>query len=130
MIEYIETTEGITISMLQGFFAGWRNPHTPETHLEILKKSAYIVLALDRATNKIVGFITAITDFVQSAFIPLLEVLPEYRNRDIGSSLAKRMLEKLNHIYAIDLMCDHELQGFYQKLGMTPAVGMVIRNYD
>ena len=115
--------------MLQGFFAGWRNPHTSETHLEILKKSAYIVLALDRATNKIVGFITAITDFVQSAFIPLLEVLPEYRNRDIGSSLAKRMLEKLNHIYAIDLMCDHELQGFYQKLGMTPAVGMVIRNY-
>ena len=129
MIEYIETTEGITTSMLQGFFAGWRNPHTSETHLEILKKSAYIVLALDRATNKIVGFITAITDFVQSAFIPLLEVLPEYRNRDIGSSLAKRMLEKLNHIYAIDLMCDHELQGFYQKLGMTPAVGMVIRNY-
>lgn len=115
--------------MLRGFFAGWRNPHIPEIHLDILNKSAYIVLAFDRATNKIVGFITAITDFVQSAFIPLLEVLPEYRNQDIGTSLVKRMLEKLNHIYAIDLMCDQELQGFYQKLGMRPAVGMVIRNY-
>ena len=129
MIEYIETTEGITPAMLRGFFAGWGNPHTPATHLEILNKSAYIVLAFDRATNKVVGFITAITDFIQSAFIPLLEVLPEYRNQGIGSLLVKRMLEKLSHIYAIDLMCDYGLQGFYQKLGMMPAVGMVIRNY-
>jgi ribosomal protein S18 acetylase RimI-like enzyme len=129
MIEYRETTKGINPAMLEGFFVGWKTPHTPETHLEILEKSAYIVLAIDRKTNKVIGFITAITDSVQSAFIPLLEVLPEYQNQNIGSSLVKRMLEKLNHIYAIDLMCDGDLQGFYQRLGMMPSVGMVVRNY-
>ena len=129
MIEYTETTEGITAEMLRGFFANWRTPHTPKVHLEILNNSAYVVLAVDRTSNKVIGFITAITDFIQSAFIPLLEVLPEYRNRSIGRSLVKRMLEKLSHIHAIDLMCDPELQTFYQKLGMVPAVGMVIRNY-
>ena len=115
--------------MLRGFFADWKTPHTPNAHLEILNNSAYVVLAVDRSTNKVVGFITAITDFVQSAFIPLLEVLPEYRNQGIGRSLVKQMLEKLDHICAIDLMCDPELQAFYQKLGMVPSVGMVIRNY-
>jgi ribosomal protein S18 acetylase RimI-like enzyme len=129
MIEYFETTQGINAAMLKGFFVGWKKPHTPETHLEILEKSAYIVLALDTETGKVVGFITAISDSVQSAFIPLLEVLPEYQHQNIGSSLVKRMLEKLKHIYAIDLMCDHKLQGFYQKLGMMPSVGMVVRNY-
>jgi ribosomal protein S18 acetylase RimI-like enzyme len=129
MIEYLETTDGISAVMLEGFFVGWKTPHTPEVHLEILKKSAYIVLAIDSTTNKVVEFITAVTDFVQSAFIPLLEVLPEYQNQNIGSSLVTQMLEKLKHIYAIDLMCDAELQGFYQKLGMMPSLGMVVRNY-
>jgi ribosomal protein S18 acetylase RimI-like enzyme len=129
MIEFVENTQGISTAMLEGFFVGWKNPHPSETHLEILEKSAYIVLAMDRKTNKVVGFITAITDSVQSAFIPLLEVLPEYQNQNIGSSLVKRMLEKLKHIYAIDLMCDGDLQGFYQRLGMMPSVGMVVRNY-
>ncbi len=80
-------------------------------------------------TGKIVGFITAISDSVQAAFIPLLEVLPEYQGRGIGKTLVTRMLEKLKHIYAIDLMCDQNLQGFYQKWGMIPSVGMVVRNY-
>jgi ribosomal protein S18 acetylase RimI-like enzyme len=129
MIEYQETTDGIKPEMLQGFFVGWKSPHTPKTHLEILQKSAFVVLALDTNTGKVVGFITAISDLVQAAFIPLLEVLPEYQNRGIGKKLVTRMLEKLKHIYAIDLMCDENLQGFYQKLGMIPSVGMVIRNY-
>lgn len=129
MIEYLETTDGIDPEMLQGFFVGWKTPHTIDTHLEILEKSAFIVVAFDTDMGKVVGFITAISDLVQAAFIPLLEVLPEYQNQGIGKTLVTRMLEKLKHIYAIDLMCDQNLQGFYQKLGMMPSVGMVIRNY-
>jgi ribosomal protein S18 acetylase RimI-like enzyme len=129
MIEYLETTDGLDPGMLQGFFVGWKTPHTPEVHLEILEKSAFIVLARDTNTGKVLGFITAISDLVQAAFIPLLEVLPEYQGRGIGKTLVTRMLEKLKHIYAIDLMCDENLQGFYQKLGMIPSMGMVVRNY-
>lgn len=39
------------------------------------------------------------------------------------------MLRKLQHLYAVDLLCDPELQSFYGQLGMAPASGMRIRRY-
>jgi ribosomal protein S18 acetylase RimI-like enzyme len=114
--------------MLKGFFVGWRAPLSSEKHLEVLKNSDAIFLAFDEQ-NKVVGFITALTDGVQAAFIPLLEVLPEYQGQGIGSELIKRMLAKFSHLPNIDLTCDPELQDFYKKFGMMPSVGMVVRNY-
>ncbi len=38
---------------------------------------------IDDINNKVVGFITAISDGVISAYIPLLEVLPKYQNMKI-----------------------------------------------
>lgn len=75
------------------------------------------------------GFVTALTDYSQAAFILLLEVIPSYRNRGIGSELMRRMLAKLENVTAIDLTCNPDLQPFYAKLGMQPSVGMIIRNY-
>lgn len=77
----------------------------------------------------VVGFITAITDHVLSAYIPLLEVLPSYQGQGIGLELVQRMLEKLNSIYMVDLLCDPDLQPFYARAGMQPASGMLVRNY-
>ena len=129
MIEYIDTVKNITTQMLKGFFKGWKKPHTPEEHLEILKKSNHIILAIDSDNSKVIGFITAPADTVQSAFIAPLEVLPEYRNQRIGTALVSQMLEKLKGIPAIDLTCDSSLQKFYSKLGMMPSVGIIIRDY-
>ena len=65
-----------------------------------------------------------------SAYVPLLEVVPEYRGLGIGSELVRRMLERLEDFYMVDLLCDAELQRFYESLGMTPAAGMMVRRYD
>lgn len=129
MIQYADSVQGITVQMLQGFFDGWKRPHSPEGHLTILKNSDHVVLALDSEVGKVVGFVTALTDGVQAAFIPLLEVLPAYRGKGIGSALMSEMLKKLRGIPAIDLTCDPSLQAFYARLGMVPSVGMVIRDY-
>ncbi len=129
MITYADSTASITAEMLQGFFQEWRKPRIPEEHLRILNNSSFVVLAFDDETNRVVGFINALSDGLQSAFIPLLEVLPKYQRQGIGSELVKRMLEKLKHIPAIDLTCDPEVQGFYGRLGMLPSVGMIVRNY-
>ena len=129
MIEYTDTTEGISPEMLTGFFEGWKKPHAPEQHLAILNNSDHVVLGIDAAEHRVVGFITALTDGVQSAFIPLLEVLPNYRNQGIGSTLVSKMLEKLKGIPAINLTCDPQMQKFYAKFGMTPSVEMIIRDY-
>ena len=130
MINYTFTTEGISPEQLKGFFDGWLNPVSPETHLRLLRNSDEIVLAIDRETKRVVGFITAITDHVLSAYIPLLEVSPEYRGRGIGKELVDSMLERLGDLYMIDLICDQELQAFYAKRGMVEATGMMMRNYD
>lgn len=129
MIEYTDSVEGIKADMLVGFFVGWKKPHTPEEHLRILRNSDHIILAIDGEANRVVGCITALTDGIQSAFVPLLEVLPEYQRQGIGSQLVIRMLGTLEHIPAIDLICDPDVQGFYARLGMTPSTGMSIRRY-
>lgn len=87
-------------------------------------------MAVDEGKDKVVGFITAITDKTLFAYIPLLEVLPEYQRQGIGTELIKRMLEKLQSFYAIDLLCDKGTQDFYAKVGMQPVQGMLVRNFD
>jgi predicted N-acetyltransferase YhbS len=59
----------------------------------------------------------------------LLEVLPEYQGQGIGTELVRRMLEKLQSFYAVDLLCDKDTQAFYARLGMQPIQGMLIRNF-
>ena len=129
MVTYSESLEGITASHLRGgFFAGWPNPPSAETHLRILTNSAAVVLAL-AADGTVAGFITAISDGVSCAYIPHLEVLSAYQGQGIGSELVRRMLAQLHHLYMVDLVCDESLRPFYEHLGMHAFTGMGIRHY-
>lgn len=127
---YQNSLDGISSEMLNGFFVDWPNPPNPQTHLKLLKNSSKIVIALDDHTNQVVGFLTAISDGVLSAYIPFLEVLPEYKNKGIGKKLVKQMLKELEDIYMIDLCCDDDLVPYYEKLGMLKSNGMLVRNYE
>ncbi len=130
MIRYTESIEGVTAEQLDGFFVGWGKPPTPETHLKLLGSSDHVVLAIDDTRRAVVGFITAITDGILSAYLPFLEVLPEYKGQGIGTELTRRMLARLDRLYMIDLVCDENLRPFYERLGMKPFTAMVIRDYD
>jgi len=129
MMIYTNSLEGISANMLQGFFVDWPSPPNPQTHLRLLENSSKIILALDEQTNEVIGFITAISDGVLSAYIPLLEVLPPYKNKGIGKELVSRMLQELDDIYMIDLCCDDDLVPYYEHFGMMKTNGMVYRNY-
>jgi len=130
MIRYTSDLAGIRADHLQGFFEGWINPPSPQTHLALLAHSDYVVLARDGEIGNVVGFVTAIGDGILSAYIPFLEVLPSSRGQGVGRELMRRMLERLGDFYMVDLLCDPELQPFYARLGMSPATGMMLRNYD
>jgi ribosomal protein S18 acetylase RimI-like enzyme len=130
MISYVDSAASVTPHQLDGFFLGWPDHPSSETHLKVLVNSAHVVLAVDDDTGKVVGFITALSDGILAAFIPLLEVLPAYQGRGIGTELVRRMLEKLSGLYAVDLICDPELQPFYARLGMKPYTGMILRRYE
>lgn len=130
-IKYTEDLSEITTEILNGgFFAGWRKEVSPEKHLQILKGSFKFWLALDEDVGLVVGFINAVSDGVLSAYIPLLEVLPDYQKQGIGARLLQLMLGSLEDMYMIDLTCDPDKVRFYQKQGMfTWGAPMMKRNY-
>jgi ribosomal protein S18 acetylase RimI-like enzyme len=128
VIYYRDSTAGLSSDQLAGFFDGWPNPPSHETHLEILKHSDHVIIAVEE--QRVVGFVSAVTDGILSGYIPLLEVLPSHRGKGVGTELVRRMLEKLRHLYMIDLTCDPALQPFYERFGMKPFTGMIIRNLD
>ncbi len=127
MITYRDTLDGIGPEHLHGFFVGWPDPPSPEMHLCILAGSAHVVLAWDAAAGRVAGFITALTDGALTAYIPLLEVLPDYQGRGIGRELVQRMLHRLEGLRGVDLCCDPELKPFYEHFGMRAVTGMVLR---
>ena len=96
MIKYIDSLKDLVDQDFKGFFEGWPNPPTVQKHIKILENSNYIWLAVNSNTGKVIGFINAISDKTLCAYIPLLEVLPEYRGQGIGSELVRLMLNTLN----------------------------------
>lgn len=69
------------------------------------------------------------SDGVLSAYIPFLEVDKRYQKQGIGIRLVEEILKQLDHLYMIDLICDTELTGFYEKTGFKSWHGMIRRNY-
>jgi len=127
-IEYTNTIDMLKPSQLHGFFVGWPTHPDTETHYAILQKSDFIWLAM--ADDRCIGFINALSDQVFYAFIPLLEVLPEYQGQGIGAELVERMTNTLQGMYAIDIICDEDVVPFYRKSGFTKCTAMIKRDFE
>ncbi len=127
---YVYTKEIADFSISDSFFIGWPNPPSSETHKKILAESYRAIICVDDETSTIIGFINAVSDGILSAYIPLLEVIPSYQGRGVGKQLVSMMLKELSDLYMVDLLCDPHLQSYYEKLGMIPSQGMVLRNYE
>lgn len=128
MIRYSDTVDTIEADRLTGFFVGWPTPASPEQHLAVLRGSYRAVVAIDEETDRVVGFINMISDGVLTAFVPWLEVLPEYQGQGIGSELVRRILADTEHLYSVDLLCDASLQPYYERFGMLRLPGMTLRH--
>ena len=130
MVSYSESAAGLSEHHLRGgFFEGWAAPPDPSRHLQLLQNSTHVVVARDD-TGAVVGFVTALSDGVLGAYIPLLEVLPEHRGKGVGTELVRRVLAKIGGLYMVDVMCDPEVRPFYERLGFAAATGASRRNYQ
>lgn len=123
MITYRDDPTGLTEADFAGFYGDWSSP--PAHRLRVVTGAQHTVLAFD--DDRLIGFITGLSDGVTFAFIPMLEVLGPYQGRGIGTALVERLLEAFGPIYAVDLVCDERLVGFYERLGMQPMRAMSIR---
>jgi ribosomal protein S18 acetylase RimI-like enzyme len=128
-IEFELSTDvgGLTPDQLEGFFEGWPRRPSAEQLRRVLQGSYRAVVA-KADSGKVVGFATSVSDGFLAAFIPLVEVLPDYRARGIGTAIMRRMLQELTNLYMVDLICDEGAVPFYDGLGMRRTVGMSVRN--
>jgi ribosomal protein S18 acetylase RimI-like enzyme len=130
MIIYLDESNRIAASQLQGFFVGWKKTLSAQQHCALLYGSTHFIAAINDETAQVVGFVTALSDGIASSFIPLLEVLPDYQGKGIGTRLMEGMLQKLDGIPNVDLSCDAKLQSFYVRFNMLKSHGMVLRKYS
>jgi GNAT superfamily N-acetyltransferase len=128
-VRLIDSAKDVTPGQLEGFFEGWPDPPSPERHLEALRSSSHVVLAVDEKDD-VIGFISAVSDGVLSAYIPLLEVRPEWRGQGIGADLLAMMLERLSGCYMIDVVCDEDVLPFYERQGFVRWSAAIRRNHD
>lgn len=129
-IDYRTSVSGLRWEQLDGFFVGWPTRPTAATLLSHLERSYRCAVAVDLSGDRVVGFATAISDGLLAAYIPLVEVLPGWHERGIGTELMSVLLEQLEHLSMIDLACEEDVRPFFEKVGLTPARAMIRRNFD
>jgi GNAT superfamily N-acetyltransferase len=127
VIRYTEDMAAVDENQLQGFFVGWPRSPSAQQHLGVLRGSFRSVVAVDDPTGRVVGFVNMISDGVLTAFIPWLEVLPEYQGQGIGTELMNRVLN-CEGLYSVDLVCDEPLLGYYARFGMATIPGAGLRH--
>lgn len=110
----------------EGFFENRPKKPSKKEHLEILRDSYKSIIAIDR--DCIIGFLTIISDKHLCAYIPLFEIVKEYRNKGIGKKMFKMAMDITKDFYMIDLTCDDNMIAFYEKMGMFRLNAMVKRN--
>lgn len=130
LVRYAHDLTGVSGESLDGFFVGWPVPPTLDRRYAMLRGSSEVIIAWDVPSGKLIGFISALTDGQMCAFIPLLEVLPEYQGRGIGSELVRRMMRRLEQFYSVDIVCDANLCKFYEKLGFFQCHSMIQRRRE
>lgn len=128
MIVYSTDLSSLAEDDLDGFFVGWPSPPTRTQHLAVLRASYRAVVGRESESARVVGFVNMISDGILTAFVPWLEVLPEYHGRGIGTELMQRVLINTEHLYSIDLTCDEPLRPYYERLGMRAVTGMAVRH--
>ena len=128
VISYTDDVTVIREDMLTGFFVGWPRRPSARQHLAVLRGSYRCVMAIDDAAGRVAGFVTMLSDGVLTAFIPWLEVLPDYQGQGIGSELTHRILDGTERFYSVDLVCDAALVPYYARFGMSSASSALLRH--
>jgi GNAT superfamily N-acetyltransferase len=126
VITYSTDASRVRADDLSPFFEGWPTPPGTGRRLDAMRGADHVVLAYEG--DRLVGFATALTDGALMAAVPLVEVVATHRGRGIGAELVRHLVDALGDRYGIDLCCDEDVVGFYERLGFARVAGMVRRS--
>ena len=91
----------------------------------MLAGSDIVVAAVDRTSDRFVGFARVITDFTYVALILDVIVAPEFQGCGIGARIMESVVThpRLAGVRSLELVCQPDVVGFYGRWGFTEQVG-------
>ncbi|MEO8476559.1 MAG: GNAT family N-acetyltransferase [Actinomycetota bacterium] len=118
----------LTPEDLGPFFEGWPVPPSLDRRLAAVRGADHAALAFDG--DRVVGLATALSDGALMSSLSLLEVVSSHRGRGIGAELVRRIRDDVADIYGLDVVCDDDVAGFYERAGFHRVTGMGVRRPD
>ena len=119
--------------MPQQFTYSFTEPINPEVLQQLLKQTDWadtrkpldLQQMLDNSQltlgvwhdDKLIGFARVVTDDIYRAWIEDVIVHKDFRKMGIGSHMIEKLLKRLEHVEDISLICNHDLEPFYEKKG-------------
>ena len=99
----------------------WSHANDPERLRTAVRCSSYAVVAVEQ--DEIVGFARALSDEAFAVYIADILVAPARQRQGVGRALTEAIhdhypLETFHHQV---LIAERGVEGFYQRLGMTPV---------
>ncbi len=102
----------------------WSQKRTRQDVEKMLVASDIIIGLVDES-DRLIGFIRVLTDFVYRAFIFDVIVKSTHRNQGLGKKLLDSVVHhpQLQSVEYLALYCLPEMVPFYEQWGFTPEVG-------
>jgi GNAT superfamily N-acetyltransferase len=99
--------------------AWWTDTREAAGVEKMLAGTDILVVLIDRATDRLVGFTRALTDGRYRAYVYDVIVAPDWQDRGLGRVLMDATLERLDGVESIELTCKPEMIPFYRRWGFT-----------
>ena len=105
----------------------WKDEYDPAEIPGLIRGSFAFAVAVEEGSGRAVGMGRVISDGVSDAYIQDLVVLPEYRNRNVGTGLLEALLGacRAAGISWIALIAEPGSEPFYRELGFSPMEGHI-----
>lgn len=106
---------------------GWNR--MKECYNNVLATSYFHIACYDG--EKLIGYIDVVSNGITDAYIQDLIVSPSYQGQGIGTELMNRTIAYLKEkkIYAISVLFEERLKGFYKKFGFTMLLAGQMETY-
>lgn len=103
----------------------WTEHRTLERTQAALASSSLVLGAVDRGSDRLIGFTRVLSDGAFVALVLDVMVAAAWRGRGIGALLIDAVVShpSLGPVESVELVCQPDLVPFYERWGFTDQVG-------
>jgi len=122
-LEYTDSLDNISAAQFHGLPHDWPRPPGGRTVLKSLRAMNARMLAVDRSTGRVAGYVCGMTDGVLILYVWDVQVRPDYAGRGVEREMLRRLIEAVGDIYQINANPDDRLRPVFEELGFAAYRG-------